>query len=441
MNALAVLRPLTRTTIDCPGLKPSWRLYSATVMRLPSLLAGIAFAGRWRRRPVGLLRSLTVRFMSFGNGMRHALDANASQAVASRPLAAAVGASTSTSSSDSAAGDSPLRMRRRLSGQESGVRAIHVTKHGGPDVLELQDVPDPTPGPGELLVDVEAIGVNYRDVYEREGGGTHAAETPHGAGVEGAGTVAEVGEGVERFAPGDRVAWSNAPGSYADRVLVSDDAAVALPDGISTEVAAAVMLQGTTAHYLAVSTYPIQQGDTVIVHAAAGGVGLLLTQIAKRRGGRVIATTSTDEKAELARGAGADETIGYEGFGERALELTGGEGVHAVYDGIGATTFDESLAALRPRGYMVLYGAASGPPPPVEIPKLNAKSLFLTRPTLAHYGQTGEELRLRAGDVLEWVAAGELDVRIGGRYALADAAKAQADLESRGTTGKLILTP
>jgi len=321
------------------------------------------------------------------------------------------------------------------------VRAIHVTEHGGPDVLELQDIPDPTPGPGELLVDVEAIGVNYRDVYEREGGGTHAAETPHGAGVEGAGTVAEVGEGVERFAPGDRVAWSNAPGSYAERVLVSDDAAVALPDGISSEVAAAVILQGTTAHYLAVSTYPIQPGDTVIVHAAAGGVGLLLTQIAKRRGGRVIATTSTDEKAELARGAGADETIGYEGFGERARELTGGEGVHAVYDGIGATTFDESLGALRPRGYMVLYGAASGPPPPVEIAKLNAKSLFLTRPTLVHYGQTGEELRERAGEVLEWVAAGELDVRIGGRYALADAAKAQADLESRGTTGKLILTP
>jgi len=237
------------------------------------------------------------------------------------------------------------------------------------------------------------------------------------------------------------VAWSNAPGSYAEQVLVSDDAAVALPEGISTEVAAAVMLQGTTAHYLASSTYPIQRGDTVLVHAAAGGVGLLLTQIAKRRGGRVIATTSTEEKAELARGAGADETIGYDGFGERARELTGGEGVHAVYDGIGAATFDESLSALRPRGYMVLYGAASGQPPPVEIPRLNAKSLFLTRPTLAHYGQTGEELRLRAGDVLEWVAAGELDVRIGGRYALADAAKAQADLESRGTTGKLILTP
>jgi NADPH:quinone reductase len=332
-------------------------------------------------------------------------------------------------------------MRGRLIGQESGVRAIVVMRHGGPEVLELQDRPDPAPGAGELLVDVEAIGVNYRDVYEREGGGTHAAETPHPAGVEGAGTVATVGEGVERFAPGDRVAWNNAPGSYAERVLVAEDAAVALPGGISGELAAAAMLQGCTAHYLAISTYPIQEGDTVIVHAAAGGVGLLLTQLARRRGGRVIGTTSTEEKAELARGAGAGETIGYEGFAERARELTGGEGVHAVYDGIGAATFDESLAALRPRGYMVLYGAASGPPPPVEIAKLNAKSLFLTRPTLAHYGQKGDELRMRAGDVLAWVAAGELDVRIGGRYALADAAQAQADLESRGTTGKLILTP
>jgi NADPH:quinone reductase len=321
------------------------------------------------------------------------------------------------------------------------VRAIVVTEHGGPEMLAVENRPDPLPERGQLLVDVEAIGVNYRDVYEREGGGTHAAETPHPAGVEGAGVVAEVGEGVSRFSPGDRVAWSHAPGSYAERVLVGDDAAVKLPDGVSTELAAALILQGCTAHYLATTTYPIQRGDTVIVHAAAGGVGLLLTQIAKRRGGRVIATTSTDEKAELARGAGADETIGYEGFAERARELTGGEGVHAVYDGIGAATFDESLSALRPRGYMVLYGAASGPPPPVEIAKLNAKSLFLTRPTLAHYGQTGPELPVRAGELLEWVAAGELDVRIGGRYPLADAARAQSDLESRSTTGKLLLTP
>ncbi|MEA2243830.1 MAG: NADPH:quinone reductase [Solirubrobacteraceae bacterium] len=321
------------------------------------------------------------------------------------------------------------------------MRAIVVTRHGGPEVLELQEQPSPEPGPGQLLVAVEAAGVNYRDIYEREGVGPHGGETPLVAGVEGAGTVASVGEAVDRFAPGERVAWSNAPGSYAEQVLVDADAAVPLPDGIATEVAAAAMLQGSTAHYLATSTYPIQPGDSVIVHAAAGGVGLLLTQIAKRRGGRVIATTSTDEKAELARAAGADETIGYEGFGERARELTAGEGVAAVYDGIGAATFDESLAALRPRGYMVLYGAASGQPPPVEIAKLNAGSLFLTRPTLTHHGREGEELRMRSADVLGWIADGELDVRIGGRYPLEDAARAQADLASRGTTGKLILTP
>ena len=314
------------------------------------------------------------------------------------------------------------------------MRAIIVTEHGGPEVLDLQDRPDPSPGPGELLVAVEAIGVNFRDVYEREGKGTHVSETPHPAGVEGAGTVSAVGEGVKRFGEGDRVVWSNAPGSYAERVLVSEDAAVALPEGVSSELAAAAILQGTTAHYLATSTYPIQEGDWVIVHAAAGGVGLLLTQIAKRRGGRVIATTSTDEKAALARGAGADETIGYDGFAERARELTGGEGVHAVYDGIGDATFDESIAALRPRGYMVLYGAASGPPPP-SIAVLNAKSLFLTRPTLAHYGQTGDELRQRAGELLRWVAAGELDVRIGARYPLEDAARAQSDLESPAPPG------
>ena len=312
------------------------------------------------------------------------------------------------------------------------MHAIVVTRHGGPEVLELQDVPAPEAGPGELLVNVEAAGVNFRDVYERTGGGSYEAETPHLAGVEGAGTVVGTGE---------RVAWSDAQGSYAEQVVVRAEAAVPVPEGISTEVAAAAMLQASTAHYLATSTYPIQQGDTVIVHAAAGGVGLLLTQIAKRRGGRVIATTSTEEKAELARGAGADETIGYEGFAERARELTGGEGVHAVYDGIGADTFDESLAALRPRGYMVLYGAASGQPPPVEIKKLNAKSLFLTRPTLANYGRDGDELRMRAADFLGWIAAGELDVRIGGRYPLEDAPRAQADLASRATTGKLLLIP
>src|SRR3954452_9174025 len=339
----------------------------------------MALAGRCTRRPVGLFLSRTVRFMSFGNGMRHAREAKASQAVAAG-RAEAAGASAS-SSKPAAAGGSPLRMRRRLTGEEAEMRAIVVTEHGGPEVLELQDRPDPSPGRGELLVAVEAIGVNFRDVYEREGKGTHVSETPHPAGVEGAGTVSAVGEGVTRFGEGDRVVWSNAPGSYAEQVVVSEDAAVGVPDRVSSELAAAAILQGTTAHYLGTSTYPIQAGDWVIVHAAAGGVGLLLTQIAKRRGGRVIATTSTDEKASLARGAGADETIGYEGFAERARELSGGEGVRAVYDGIGAATFDESLAALRPRGFMVLYGAASGPPPPVEMAVLNAKALFLTRST------------------------------------------------------------
>jgi NADPH2:quinone reductase len=317
------------------------------------------------------------------------------------------------------------------------VRAIVVTRHGGPEVLELQDRPAPAPGTGQLLVDVEAAGVNYRDVYERTGGG----EPPFVAGVEGAGTVAAVGDGVAGVAPGDRVAWSAASGSYAERIALDAAKVVPVPAGLSTEVAAAALLQGMTAHYLASSTYPVQRGDTVLVHAAAGGVGLLLTQIVKLRGGRVIATTSTEEKAGLARGAGADETIGYDGFAERARELTGGEGVAAVYDGIGAATFDESLDALRPRGYMVLYGAASGPPPPVEIARLNRGSLFLTRPTLAHYGAQPDEMLARSGEIFGWIEAGELDVRIGGRYDLADAARAQADLESRATTGKLILLP
>ena len=255
------------------------------------------------------------------------------------------------------------------------MRAIVITRHGGPEVLELQDVPAPEPGPGQLLVALEAAGVNYRDVYEREGGSAHAGGTPSVCGVEGAGTVLE--SRADEFREGDRVAWVAAPGSYAERVVVDAGGAVALPEGTPSDLAAAVLLQGMTAHYLSHATYPVQAGDDVLVHAAAGGVGLLLVQMVKRRGGRVIATTSTEEKARLARAAGADETIGYEGFGERARELTGGEGVHAVYDGIGATTFDESLSALRPRGYMVLYGAASGPPEPVDVARLNAGSLFL----------------------------------------------------------------
>jgi NADPH:quinone reductase len=322
------------------------------------------------------------------------------------------------------------------------VRAIVVTRHGGPEVLELRDEPAPQPGPGQVLVDIEAVGVNYRDVYEREGAGAYGGTPPLMAGVEGAGTVAAVGDGVIEMSAGDRVAWAAAPGSYAEQVVVAANAAVPVPDGVSTEVAAAALLQGMTAHYLASATYPVQAGDDVLLHAGAGGVGLLLIQIVKRRGGRVIATTSTGEKADLARGAGADEAIGYEEFAERARELTGGEGVAVVYDGVGKATFDGSLEALRPRGYLVLYGAASGPVPPVDTSRLQGGgSLFLTRPTLVHYTLTPDELRHRAGEVFGWIGEGTLDVRIGGRYPLAEARRAQEDLEARRTTGKLILQP
>ena len=321
------------------------------------------------------------------------------------------------------------------------MRAIVVTRNGGPEVLEARDEPDPQPGKGQLLVELEAVGVNFRDIYEREGVGGYTNEPPFVAGAEGAGTVAAVGEGVGEFSVGDRVAWSNAPGSYAERVVVDANAAVPVPEGVSTEVAAAALLQGMTAHYLAVDTYPVHSRDPVIVHAAAGGVGLLLTQIVKLRSGRVIATTSSPEKAELAKGAGADHVIGYDGFAERARELCGG-GVAAVYDGIGQSTFDESLSALRPRGYMVLYGAASGPVPPVDPQRLNAAgSLFLTRPSLPHYVATRHELLHRAREVFGWIADGRLDVRIGARYPLDQGRQAQEDLAARKTTGKLLLTP
>jgi NADPH2:quinone reductase len=318
------------------------------------------------------------------------------------------------------------------------MRAVVVTTFGGPEVLELQDRPPPEPGPGEVLVDVEAVGVNYRDVYEREGryGGT----APLVAGVEGAGTVAAVGDGVHEPSVGECVAWSSAPGSYAEQVVVAASRVVAVPDGISSELAAAALLQGMTAHYLATGSYAVQPGDTVLVHAGAGGVGLLLTQVVTLLGGRVVATTSTDEKAALARGAGAAEVISYEGFAERVRGLTDGDGVAAVYDGVGKTTFDESLASLRPRGSLVLFGAASGPAPPVDPMRLeHGGSLFLTRPSLRHYTATHEELLARAGDVFTWIAEGTLNVRIGGRYPLAEARLAQEDLAARRTTGKLLL--
>lgn len=320
------------------------------------------------------------------------------------------------------------------------VRAVVVTRSGGPEVLEIRDEPPPGAGPGQLLVDVEAVGVNYRDIYEREG--NYGGTPPFIAGVEGAGRVAVVGESVTGPTVGDRVAWTSAQGSYAEQVVVDAARAVRVPEELSTEVAAAALLQGMTAHYLATSTYAVGSGDNVVVHAAAGGVGLLLTQIVKLRGGRVIATTSTAAKAQRARRAGADEVIGYDGFAERVRELTGGEGAAVVYDGIGKATFDESLASLRPRGSMVLYGAASGPVPPFEPMRLEgAGSLFLTRPSLRHYTATRQELLARADELFGWVADGRVAIEIGGRYPLQEADRAQTDLAGRKTTGKLLLIP
>jgi NADPH2:quinone reductase len=319
------------------------------------------------------------------------------------------------------------------------VRAIVIERNGGPEVLELQERPAPQPGPGELLVDVAAAGVNYRDVYERNGG--YGGPPPRIVGIEGAGTVRAVGDGIEGIALGDRVAWVSAPASYAEQVVVPAEKAVRVPDGITDEQAAALLLQGMTAQYLCSSTYPVAEGDWVVVHAAAGGVGLLLTQLVKLRGGHVLATTSTDEKAELARGAGADDVVRYEEFAQRALELTDGAGVAAVYDGVGASTFETGLDVLRPRGTMALYGAASGPVPTVETARLAAKSLFLTRPSLVHYTLTHEELLERAAAVLDLVQADRLDIRIGARYPLERARQAHEDLEARRTTGKLLLLP
>jgi len=314
------------------------------------------------------------------------------------------------------------------------MRAVVVTRFGGPEVLEVGDEPEPVVGPDDLLVEPEAIGVNYRDIYEREG--RYGGEAPLINGVEGAGTV------VAGEREGQRVAWLAAPGSYAERVRVPAGRAVPVPDDVTTETAGAVLLQGVTAHYLATAVHPVQAGETVLIHAAAGGVGLLLTQMAKKLGARVIATTSGGEKAELAREAGADEVIGYEGFGERVRELTGGEGVAVAYDGVGQATFDASLASVRPRGTMVLFGAASGPVPPFDPMRLEREgSLFLTRPGLRDYSSERQELLARAADVFSWVADGSLDVRIGGRYPLEEARRAHEDLAARKTAGKLLIQP
>jgi NADPH2:quinone reductase len=323
------------------------------------------------------------------------------------------------------------------------MRAIQITQTGGPDVLTPTELPDPTAGPGELLVEVAAAGVNYIDTYHRAG--IYPMTMPFVLGLEGVGRVRSIGEGVSGFAVGDRVAWAESQGSYAELVTVLADWAVPVPDGLSDEVAVGALLQGMTAHALAHDVYPVQPGDNVLVHAAAGGLGLLLTQLATARGGRVIGTVSTAEKEELARGAGAAEIVRYTEVDDVAgavRGLTGGAGVAVAYDSVGATTFDASLGALRRRGMLVLCGASSGPVPPVDPQRLNAAgSVYLTRPKLFDYIATPEELRARAAAVYGAVVDGSLDVRIGGRYPLALARDAHTDLQARRTTGKLLLVP
>ena len=318
-------------------------------------------------------------------------------------------------------------------------KAIVVPQAGGPEIMRYEDVDLPQPGPREVLVRVAAAGVNFIDTYKRSG--VYPVSYPFIPGTEAAGTV--VSAGLESgFREGDRVATAEGGGTYSDYTLIEADAALPIPAGISEDTAAALMLQGMTAHYLCNSTFPVQEGQTALVHAGAGGVGLLLIQLLKAKGATVITTVSTEEKEHLARGAGADHVLRYEGFPGQVRALTGGNGVDVVYDGVGAATFDGSLASLRTRGMLVLFGGASGQVPPFDIQRLNSSgSLFLTRPTLAHYLLSGEERRWRARELFDAVLAGTLDVRIGQRYPLADAARAHADLEGRKTTGKVLLVP
>ncbi|NUW35955.1 quinone oxidoreductase [Nonomuraea sp. SMC257] len=315
------------------------------------------------------------------------------------------------------------------------MRAIVISANGGPEVLEYVERPDPEPGEGEVVVDVAASGVNYIDVYHRSG--AYPLELPTTIGSEGAGVVSAVGQGVRDVAVGDTVAWASVLGSYAEKAVVPAGRVVPVPEGVSAELAAAAMLQGMTAHYLTHSTYAVREGDEVLVHAAAGGMGQLLTQLAKLRGAKVYGTVSTPEKEKLAREAGADEVLRYDDFAEA---LSGR--MHVVYDGVGATTFEGGLKALRPRGLMALYGAASGPVPPLDPQVLSRNgSLFLTRPTLVHYIAEREELLQRASDLFEWIRTGRLRVNVSARYPLAEAGRAHEDLTARRTTGKLLLIP
>ncbi len=321
------------------------------------------------------------------------------------------------------------------------MKAVQITEYGGPDVMKYVDLPDPIAGPEQAVVDIQAVGVNFTDIYSREG--VNPPGLPWVAGVEGAGVVRSVGAGVTNVAVGDNVAYCSFPGSYAEQAVVPAWRLIKMPDGLSTRDGAAVMLQGMTAHYLCHDTYPVQRGDRVLVHSGAGGVGLLLIQMCKMLGAYVYSTVSTDAKAELARGAGADPVILYtqQDFAEEIAKATDGAGLHAVFDAVGKDTFDQSVASLAPRGYMVLYGQASGPVPPIDPRVLGNGSKFLTRPGLGDYTANREELDKRAGAVLGWVQSGQLKLRVEHTFTLSDAPEAHRQLAARATTGKIILTP
>jgi len=322
------------------------------------------------------------------------------------------------------------------------MQAIQVSQVGGPEVLTSVDIPIPSPKPNEAIVQIKAAGVNFIDVYFREG--RYPSQLPFVLGQEGAGVVTDTGSDVTTVQRGDRVAYTSVLGSYAEYAAVPANRLVKIPHALDFEQAAAAMLQGMTAHYLLYSSYPVQAGEFALIHAAAGGVGLLLVQMAKKLGTQIIATAGTHEKAQLARDAGADECIVYteSDFESETRRLTNGDGVHVVYDGVGKATFDKDLNVLRPRGYLVLFGGSSGAVPPFDLIKLSQKgSLFITRPTLAHYTATREELEWRANDVMQMIIRGNLKLRIHKSYPLADAAQAHRDLEGRKTTGKLLLIP
>ena len=321
------------------------------------------------------------------------------------------------------------------------MQAIRVQQHGGPEALQLCDIDDPTPADGQICVRVEAAGLNFVDIYQRAG--QYKLQLPTGIGQEGAGVVDAVGAGVADLAVGDRVAWTGQMGSYAEFVCIPADRAVRVPEAVDLRTAAAVMLQGMTAHYLVTSTFPLQAGHSALIHAGAGGVGQLLIQFAKRAGARVLTTVSTPDKAELARAAGADDVINYAetDFADEVQRLVP-DGLDVVYESVGKDTFDRSLTCLRPRGYLVLYGQSSGAVDPFDPQRLAAGgSLFLTRPTLAHYISTREELQWRAGELLELVEHGRLDVRIDREFPLADAADAHIYMQQRRTRGKVLLVP